>query len=204
MARAKTAGADGDQGDDLRTRILTEAMLAIAETGLSGLTMSALARRLDTSGGHLLYYFGTKDRLLLEALRHSEGGLARERLALTAGRGSPARRLDRFMRLYLPTGARDPRWMLWIELWPRSGGDPALRDAQRELDRAWESDLVTLLADGAERGVFALPDPPARAAQLLALLDGLSTRVLLGHDDLDRNGAIAAARSAASALIPGA
>ncbi|MGW1554111.1 helix-turn-helix domain-containing protein, partial [Streptomyces sp. NPDC002346] len=42
-----------------RERMLEEAMTAIAEDGLAGLTMSALAKRLGTSGGHILYYFGT-------------------------------------------------------------------------------------------------------------------------------------------------
>lgn len=39
-----------------RERMLEEAMTAIAEDGLAGLTMSALAKRLGTSGGHILYY----------------------------------------------------------------------------------------------------------------------------------------------------
>lgn len=47
-------------------------MTAIAEDGLAALTMSALAKRLGTSGGHILYYFGSKDRLLLEVLGWSE------------------------------------------------------------------------------------------------------------------------------------
>lgn len=67
-------------------RMLEEAMAAIAEDGLATLTMSALAERLGTSGGHILYYFGSKDRLLLEALRWSEEQLAGERRALLGRR----------------------------------------------------------------------------------------------------------------------
>ncbi|MDJ0385397.1 hypothetical protein [Streptomyces sp. G-G2] len=43
---------------------------------------------------------------------------------------------------------------------------------------------------------------PARASELLALLDGLSTRVVLGQPGADRAQALERARSAAALLIP--
>jgi AcrR family transcriptional regulator len=181
--------------------MLEEAMTAIARDGLAALTMSALADRLGTSGGHILYYFGSKDRLLLEALRWSEAALTEERRALLSGRTAPARKLDHFLQLYLPKGPRDPRWMLWIELWARAGANEPLRTAQEELDQGWQEDLATLLAQGAAAGVFAVDDSAGRAGELLALLDGLSTRVVLGQRGADRKGVLASARSAARRLV---
>ncbi|MFI6088047.1 TetR/AcrR family transcriptional regulator [Streptomyces sp. NPDC051218] len=181
--------------------MLEEAMTAIAENGLAALTMSALAERLGTSGGHILYYFGSKDRLLLEALSWSEAALTEERRALLAGRAAPGRKLDRFLRMYLPKGPRDPRWMLWIELWARSGANAPLRTAQDELDLGWQADLEALLAQGAAQGAFAVDDAAGRAGELLALLDGLSTRVVLGQRGADRKDALASARSAAERLV---
>jgi AcrR family transcriptional regulator len=183
--------------------MLEEAMAAIAEDGLASLTMSALAERLGTSGGHILYYFGSKDLLLLAALRWSEAALAEERRALLARRITAERKLDLFLRLYLPRGPRDPRWTLWIELWARTPGNPALREAQAELDAGWQEDLEALLTAGAARGRFAPLDADARASELLALLDGLSTRVVLGQEPgRDPRPALEIARSAARALIP--
>ncbi len=176
-------------------------MAAIAEDGLAALTMSALADRLGTSGGHILYYFGSKDRLLLEALRWSEAALTEQRRALLAGRTAPARKLDRFLQLYLPQGPRDPRWMLWIELWARAGSNEPLRTAQEELDQGWLDDLAALLVQGAATGAFTAEDGADRAGELLALLDGLSTRVVLGQRGADRRGALASARSAARRLV---
>lgn len=178
-------------------------MAAIAEDGLASLTMSALAERLGTSGGHILYYFGSKDLLLLAALRWSEAALAEERRALLARRITAERKLDLFLELYLPRGPRDPRWTLWIELWARTPGNAALREAQAELDTGWQEDLETLLTAGAARRRFAPLDAGARASELLALLDGLSTRVVLGQEPgRDPRPALEAARSAARALIP--
>ncbi|MER7397297.1 TetR/AcrR family transcriptional regulator [Streptomyces sp. NPDC000151] len=194
MARRR----DGQVAAD---RILEEAMEAIAEGGLAALTMSALARRLGTSGGHILYYFGSKDRLLLEALRFSEARLAEERRALLARRLGAVRMLDAFVGLYLPRGPRDPRWMLWIELWARTVANEPLRETQEELDRGWRDDLAGLLAKGVAQGRFAPGDCTGRASELLALLDGLSTRVVLGQHGADRTAALATARSAAARLV---
>ncbi|MEV7566456.1 TetR/AcrR family transcriptional regulator [Streptomyces tanashiensis] len=190
-------------GHVTQERMLEEAMAAIAENGLASLTMSALAERLGTSGGHILYYFGSKDLLLLAALRWSEAALAEERRALLARRVTAERKLDLFLRLYLPRGPRDPRWTLWIELWARTPGNAALREAQAELDTGWQEDLEALLAAGAARRRFAPLDAGARASELLALLDGLSTRVVLGQETgPDPRPALETARSAARALIP--
>ncbi|MDA5286320.1 MULTISPECIES: TetR/AcrR family transcriptional regulator [unclassified Streptomyces] len=183
-------------------RMLEEAMAAIAEDGLAALTMSALAERLGTSGGHILYYFGSKDRLLLEALRWSEAQLTGERAELMARRVTAQRKLTLFVELYLPLGPRDPRWTLWIELWARTASNEPLKAAQEEIDEGWQRDLEALLAKGVEQGRFAPLDVPARASELLALLDGLSTRVVLGQRGADRAAALERARSATALLVP--
>ncbi|MFI8521126.1 TetR/AcrR family transcriptional regulator [Streptomyces sp. NPDC085481] len=190
-------------GSITQERMLEEAMTAIAEDGLGALTMSALAERLGTSGGHILYYFGSKDLLLLAALRWSEAALAEERRELLARRVTAPRRLDLFLQLYLPRGPGDPRWTLWIELWARIPANEELRAAQRELDRGWQQDLEALLAKGVAQGRFAPLDVTARASELLALLDGLSTRVVLGYESgPDARPALEAARAAAGLLVP--
>ncbi|MEU3063652.1 TetR/AcrR family transcriptional regulator [Streptomyces subrutilus] len=189
-------------GQIAQERMLEEAMAAIAEDGLAALTMSALAERLGTSGGHILYYFGSKDRLLLEALRWSETQLGLERTALMGRRVTAHRKLALFAELYLPRGPRDPRWTLWIELWARTASNEPLRTAQQEIDDGWQRDLEALLAKGVAQGRFAAMDVPGRASELLALLDGLSTRVVLGQRGADRAVALERARSAAAALIP--
>lgn len=89
-------------GQIAQERMLEEAMTVIAEDGLATLTMSALAERLGTSGGHILYYFGSKDRLLLEALRWSETQLTAERTELLGRRLTTHRKLALFVELYLP------------------------------------------------------------------------------------------------------
>lgn len=184
--------------------MLEEAVAAIAEDGLAALTMAGLAERLGTSGGHILYYFGSKDQLLLAALRWSEDRLAEERAALLARRVRAPRKLDLFLGLYLPSGARDPRWMLWLELWARTAGNAELLTAQEEIDQGWSRDLEAVLREGAAKDAFVLPDaggdPAVAASDLLAALEGWSTRVVLGLAGAGREDALAAARRATARL----
>jgi AcrR family transcriptional regulator len=162
-------------------------MEMIAERGLEKLTMAALGREVGMSSGHLLYYFRSKDELLLQALEWSEGRLGAERGRLLS-RGVTAReRLDAYVDLYVPDGHRDPHWTLWLEVWNRSQtADDDARDRQAAIERAWHRDLVALIAEGVSHGEFRPVDADRFAARLRALLDGFSIHVAIGLRGTDR------------------
>ncbi|MGW2723265.1 TetR/AcrR family transcriptional regulator [Streptomyces sp. NPDC001492] len=170
-----------------RERILTAAMEMIAERGLEKLTMAALGHEVGMSSGHLLYYFRTKDELLLQALEWSEGRLGAERGRLLARGGTARGRLDAYVDLYVPDGHRDPHWTLWLEVWNRSqNADEDARDRQAAIEGVWHRDLVALIAEGVSRGEFRRVDPDRYAARLRALLDGFSIHVAIGLRGTDR------------------
>ncbi|MGW1214636.1 TetR/AcrR family transcriptional regulator [Streptomyces sp. NPDC002499] len=170
-----------------REEVLAAAMGMIAESGLEQLTMAALGREVGMSSGHLLYYFGSKDELLLRTLEWSEGRLGTERGRLLVGAGTVRERLDAYVDLYVPDGHRDPHWTLWLEVWNRSqNADEAARDRQAAIEGAWHRDLVALLAEGVSRGEFRRVDPDRFAARLRALLDGFSIHVAIGLRGTDR------------------
>ncbi|MGW3814838.1 TetR/AcrR family transcriptional regulator [Streptomyces sp. NPDC005046] len=164
-----------------REEVLAVAMEMIAERGLEKLTMAALGREVGMSSGHLLYYFRSKDELLLRTLEWSEGRLGAERGRLLAARGTARERLDAYVDLYVPDGHRDPHWTLWLEVWNRSqNADDDARERQVAIEGAWHRDLVALLAEGVSRGEFRAVDPDRFGARLRALLDGFSIHVAIG------------------------
>ncbi|MFF8286238.1 TetR/AcrR family transcriptional regulator [Streptomyces albus] len=170
-----------------REQLLATAMEMIAERGLDRLTMAALGREVGMSSGHLVYYFKTKDELLLQTLQWSEEQLgARRRTALA--RRTPAReRLDELVELYLPHGHRDPHWALWLEVWNRSqAADDAVRARQLELELSWHRDLVALLVEGMAAGEFGPVDADRFATRTRALLDGFGTHLVVGLPGVDR------------------
>ena len=179
--------------DRPRERVLQEAWDLLVEKGLADLSLSELGRRLDTSAGHLSYYFGSKNGLLLELLRWSEDELKENLRVVLESDDSAEDRLHGLCDLFFPRSAGDPRWLLWVELWPRVLREPTLRDAREELDAVWREALATLLGEMTDEDVAPL------AQRMLALLDGLSVGLLIGEPGLTKDAAWEHVR----ALLPG-
>ncbi|MFJ7202582.1 TetR/AcrR family transcriptional regulator [Streptomyces sp. NPDC098789] len=170
-----------------REDVLVAAMAMIAECGLEGLTMAGLGRQVGMSSGHLLYYFRSKDELLLQTLEWSESALGDTRRGLLSRRGPARERLQAYVDLYVPDGARDPHWTLWMEVWNRSqNAGPEERDRQAAVEGAWHRDLVALLAEGISRGEFRPVDADRFGARLRALLDGFSIQLAVGLPGIGR------------------
>ncbi|MFE1444008.1 TetR/AcrR family transcriptional regulator [Streptomyces sp. NPDC058739] len=170
-----------------REEVLSTAMEMIAERGLEKLTMAALGREVGMSSGHLLYYFHSKDELLLQTLEWSESRLGDERRRLLARPATARERLDAFVDLYIPDGHRDPHWTLWLEVWNRSqNAAEDARERQSAIEGVWHRDLVALLAEGMSRGEFRTVDADRFAARLRALLDGFAIHVAIGLRGTDR------------------
>lgn len=179
-----------------REQVLATTLEMVAEEGLAKVTMAALAARLGTSGGHLLYYFGTRNGLLLETLRWSENEYAAQRAPILEkvekdGSGGVDALLS-FTDVYLALDERDPRWLLWLELWARAPYDTELAAAQRAMDDEWHADLVRLFA-------AALPEVPDREAvseRLRAMWDGFSIGIVTGGGTTLREHALEHTRAA--------
>ncbi|KQV19204.1 MULTISPECIES: TetR/AcrR family transcriptional regulator [unclassified Kitasatospora] len=187
-----------------REEVFATARASIAEHGLAKLTMAGLGKQLQMSAGHLLYYFGSKDQLLLETLRWSEEQLGeRRRAALTDHALTARQRLAAYAELYLPEGPGDPRWILWLEVWGRSPASAEIRQGQLEIEAPWQADLVALIEEGVAGGEFTADGAADRAVQLRALLDGLAVPVAIGLPGASRAEAAGQVASVAQALLGG-
>jgi len=187
-----------------REEVYATARAAIAEHGLAKLTMAGLGKQLQMSAGHLLYYFGSKDQLLLETLRWSEEQLGeRRRAALRRSDAAAWDRLAAYAELYLPEGPGDPRWILWVEVWGRSPASAEIRQGQLEIEAPWHADLVALIEEGVATGAFRAGPATAhdRATQLRAVLDGLAVPIAIGLPGARLQDAVAQVAAVAAALL---
>jgi AcrR family transcriptional regulator len=80
-------------------------MEVIAEMGPERVRVQDVAQRAGMSPGHVMYYFGNWDRILVDALLLSEADLAVKRDRRVASAGGPEDALRRIARLYLPAVA---------------------------------------------------------------------------------------------------
>jgi AcrR family transcriptional regulator len=167
-----------------RERVLEAALGVIAERGLEATRTADIAERAGMSPGHVLYYFRTKDRVLMEALRHVEDRMHEEAEGELASIAPGPERLRRLLELNLPDGLADPTWTLWLEAWSIAPHDEAIRALVAELEDRWVELLRDVVRSGVEAGAFACDDVDAAVARLYATINGLAVRVVTGVSGL--------------------
>jgi AcrR family transcriptional regulator len=183
--------ATASRADQRRARVLEATIAAIADVGVDALRMTDISERAGMTPGHILYYFGNKDRILIESLRWSEHDLAEGRRSAPARRGARGHR-HALVDDYLPQGTADARWNLWMQVGIHPPDDHETRELLEQLNDLWRADLIGLVRDGIDEGVFAEPSLGREefARRALWFLDGLSMSLLNGSPRLSRDGAV--------------
>ena len=162
MARARQR-----QTKDRHQEILEAAARVITERGLADTRIQDIAERCGVSPGLILYYFESKDRLLVEALTYANDKFylaqARDLRRLSTARDRFERLVDLSTPGLLPEFERLDEWALWIEIWVRALRDPALAKEREVLDRRWRQSIADIVRSGRETGEFPDGDRPRRA-----------------------------------------
>ncbi|MCB1001774.1 MAG: TetR/AcrR family transcriptional regulator [Ilumatobacteraceae bacterium] len=167
------------RGEARREAILAEAVTLFAAKGFRGTTITELADRVGMTHPGLLYYFGTKQRLLLDVVRERE---RREASALLSTVGDGPEELGRGLRAIARFVADDAvRTRLYVVLGAENldPGDP-LHDFF--VDRyARVRDLVA----SAVRRSGAIVDADQLAREVVATLMGLEIQWLMDPSAFD-------------------
>jgi AcrR family transcriptional regulator len=178
-ATRRRGPASTEDGQRSRDRILQAALDLIIEAGIDQVRLAEIARRAGMSSGQVMYYFASKEHILLETLAWQEHQDTVRRQAALAKVTGAWRQLERFIELYLPASHPDPSWILWLEAWARAPHNKDVSRFLEELLNLWRDDLTAIIARGVEEGAF---DPPAAMGdftlRFIALLDGLALQRL--------------------------
>jgi len=160
---------------------IVEAMRAsVAERGIAGSTFDQVARSAGVSRGLLHYYFGSKERLLVEAVRR-ECDLRDEVVERAiADAGSVEQVLDALVRSFEDFLGEGPATAVMIhEMLTLAQRNPDIAAELAELGRRTRSHLARALRAKSDAGILALrDDPEAVAAFLFVLADGMLVRRL--------------------------
>jgi len=174
-AQRRRGPASTEDGQRSRDRVLQAAVELITEAGIDKVRVAELARRASMSSGQVMYYFTSKEHILLETLAWQDNQDFIRTLAAMANVKGAWRQLERFIGLYLPAGPADPTWILWIEAWARAPHNREVSQFLEELFAPWSEALAAIVAGGIEDGVFA----PSEAVddftiRFTAMLDGFA------------------------------
>jgi AcrR family transcriptional regulator len=149
-----------------------------------------IATVAGTSSALVLYYFGSKDRLLAEALTYADEQFYDETVEGLSEVGSARERLVRLIDLSCPyerEGDRLDTWVLWLELWNRAPRDAEVAGSRHRLDRRWREAIAEIVRDGIASEEFQAVDPDDFALRFASLVDGLAIQVVLDDPDVPRS-----------------
>ncbi len=183
-------------------RIIDAMRHSVARRGTTGSTFDHVSREAGVSRGLLHYYFGTKEKLLVEAVRR-DAELRIERLQEQL---ATAKTADAFIDLMAQnlqeTIREDPDFLtLLFELFTLSRRNEEIAVEYTALMRRTRHQVAEMLDSAQSEGVLHLhAEPEAIAEILFSLGDGFALR-MLSEPDRDFGATIGAGITAVRALL---
>jgi AcrR family transcriptional regulator len=183
-------------------RIVEAMRQSVARRGTAGSTFDQVSREAGVSRGLLHYYFGTKERLLVEAVRRE----CELRLEMLEGQLASAQTAEDFIELMAEnlreTVREDPDLVtLVFELFTLSRRNEEIAAEFAGLMRRTRERVADMLAVAQREGVLHLhAEPEAVAETLFSLADGLALR-MLAEPERDFTATVNAAIACARALL---
>jgi AcrR family transcriptional regulator len=174
---------------DRREEILRCAVQVISRRGHADTRLSHVAERAGVSQALVVYYFGTRDSLLAQALAYSDARFYDRAAAELAKTSNATRKLIRLLELSCAAGDPDdpdqPAWVLWLDLWAVAARNPEVAKHRRKLDQHWRETISAVVAQGVASGEFQRVNIDDFALRLAAMVDGLAVQVALEDSDVD-------------------
>jgi len=176
---ASTAEAPRKLDGEKAQKIVAAMRESVGTRGAAGSTFDVVAREAGVSRGLLHYYFGSKERLLVEVVRRD----CDARIATLEDALARATSVDEMVET-LVASLED-----WVEDEPKSSAvvyemvsasyhSEELRAEMAELYRRWRSHLAEVLRAKQDEGVVTLDaDPEAVASVIFALGDGVGLQL---------------------------
>ena len=174
-----------ENNEPRRIEMLRAAAELICERGFGDTRIADVAKRAGVSSALVIYYFGTRDRLLVDALRYSEESGYEAAEKMLAEIPSLRERLSFLIKwTCVPESDSDMpgAWGLWFDLWAQAFRHDEVKAGRVELDARWRSMIAA-----AVKSADLDSDVDARmfALEFSALLDGLSIQVALEDPEVD-------------------
>lgn len=174
-----------ENNEPRRIEMLRAAAELICERGFGDTRIADVAKRAGVSSALVIYYFGTRDRLLVDALRYSEESFYEAAERMLAETPSVRERLSMLVRWTCVPEMSDEipgAWGLWFDLWAQAFRHDEVKAGRVELDARWRNMIIDTVKSAE---LDAAIDARMFALEFSALLDGLSIQVALEDPEVD-------------------
>ena len=199
---AETAAPERELSGEKAQRIVNAMRDSVAKRGAAGSTFEHVASEAGVSRGLLHYYFGTKERLLVEVVRRdADVRIGRLDEPLAAAK-SVDDVLDILVSSLLDLIENDPGFFLLLfELFSAGRRNPDIQQELGQLFTRTRGHVAEFLKAKESEGVLKLRyDAEAVTSYLFATADGFALQAL-SDPERDHSGTLAAATAAARYLL---
>ena len=148
---ATTGEKSASVADVRRDQMLAAAAVLIAERGFADTRIADVAARVGSSPALVIYYFGTRESLLIEALRWSEAAFysaTEEMLRSTTKIRERLQILVEWTLVADKQASLTGDWGLWFDLWAQAFRHPEVKKDRADLDAQWRDLIVRVVRAG--------------------------------------------------------
>jgi AcrR family transcriptional regulator len=200
------SSADAKQKQDLTgekaTRIVAAMRTCVAKYGSAGATFDHVSKEAGVSRGLLHYYFGSKERLLIEVIRRETQRLVEMIQAAASVAGSAEELVDVLLAQLENILRHEPEiYLLAFELSGEARRHPEIGRELSDYNRRTRGQFAEIIAEMTAKGAITPRHAPlATASALLAMANGLALEMFQDPDG-DHDACVAADIDAALHLL---
>jgi len=168
-----------DKGARQAEEILAAALRSLATHGYAATSLQRIADEAGTHKRMVLYYWGSRERLIEEVVRRVGDRLLDQVTAAVAGVETPAEVATvGFDRLWAGVTADPELYSVYFALLAESATNPALKEAISYVNDRYRTLIAGLLADARKRGASPPFSPGSLAVLIVAGVQGLTLHYL--------------------------
>ena len=203
-ARRTSAPRRTASKEERQKQLILATIRSVAKHGLSDTTTATVSREAGLSQGIINLHFRSKDRLLVETLRHlaEEYRLTWEKALERAGT-DPADRLRALVGVdFEPPVCERRKLAVWFAFWGESKSRPTYRKICAERDKAYREEIVSVCSQLVQDGAYGDVDPDTVGASLSAMTSGCWLDLLIRPRSMSREQARQLCMSYLAATFP--
>ena len=190
--------------EERQQQLIAATIRSVAKNGLSDTTMATVSQEAGLSQGIINLHFQSKDRLLMETLRHiAEEYRSAWEKALSSAGDKPADKLAALVSVDFSLPVCDRNTLaVWFAFWGESKSRPTYRKICAERDQAYRKEIVNVCGELVGEGAYGDIDPATVGASLSTMTSGCWLDLLIRPRSMSREQARQLCMSYLAATFP--